>query len=100
MEQDTIRARRIELVDDEGNPRVIIDGAGFTEGFVGIVARGEDGTTSTLTLGIGSPGPYGPGPYLRLSHGKAHVEVGFGADGNPIVSTRDIGGEEHPITPE
>lgn len=90
-----IRAKRIELVDDEGNARVIVDGTGLTEGFVGIVARGEDGTASTLSLGVG-----GPGPYLRLSYGRAYVEASFGADGNPIVSTRDTGGEEHRITPE
>lgn len=91
-----IRAKRIELVDEDGDARVIIDGSGFDYGFVGIAARGEDGTTTTFTLGAADP----TGPYLRLEHGGAFVTVGFDPNGKPLVSTREAGGEERRITPE
>jgi hypothetical protein len=92
-EEGVIRARRIELVDANGDARVLIDGEGLVDGFVGIVVTGEDGPVSSFTLGVG-----GSVPYLHMVYGGATATVTFGADGSPMVNVRDAGGEDHRIT--
>lgn len=103
MEQETIRARRIELYDDQGRRRVVLEGGGHIEGqdvHPGLVVLGPDSSaaplpSATLILGHENGLPY----FLLNTDAGAAVMITFGEQGQPRIALRDEDGNERTIEP-
>jgi len=93
MEQDTIRARRIELVDETGTPRAILRAE--SHGMSGLVVGDVGGTGTIASIGLDPDGT----PFLLLGKGKDKDRVFASAalDG-PVVRVADENGEEAPLS--
>ncbi len=100
MEQETIRARRIELYNDRGENTVALEGGGdgAHPGIVVVGPTGADGTPSTsvtLILREDTNSPY----FLLSGGGGAAVVVSFDDDGQPMLTLRKDDGTERAIEP-
>ena len=88
MEQDTIRARRIELVDEAGIPRAILKAD--SQGVTGLIVRQFGGTEASATIGIDAHGT----PFLRLGGQGEDRVFASATPGGPVVRVVDENGEE------
>jgi len=84
MEQDTIRARRIELIDENGTTRAFLQAK--SQGVSGLFVVSPEGSGMSATIGMYNGIPYlvlggegagtvyaslnSHGPYVRVSDGK------------------------------
>jgi hypothetical protein len=98
VEQETIRARRIELYDDQGQRRLALEGGDDTTS-PGIVVVGPPGPggdpTSTAILLVGQDNGL---PYFALhSYDGAIVVITFGEAGQPRIALRDAEGRTRSI---
>jgi hypothetical protein len=96
VEDETIRARRIELYDDQGRRTVALEGGGdgTQPGFVLLGPEGRDGgpaTIAMLSLRLDAA------PYLLLHGGRGAVLITFGEGGEPRIALRDEDGNERVI---
>jgi hypothetical protein len=89
MEQDTIRVRRLELVDEAGTPRALLQAD--SQGVSGLIVHDAGGTGTSASIGLDNQGT----PFLLLSRGQneARVFAGLTPDG-PEVRVIDENGEE------
>jgi hypothetical protein len=80
--EDVIRARRIELLDDEGNVSVVLEGE--AEGRAGLLISTPEAGAPTITIGIdrASGNPF----IFMYSGGKASIFATFEAV-SPTSST-------------
>ena len=89
MEQDTIRVRRIELVDETGTPRALLQGD--SKGVSGLIVHDAGGSGTSASIGLDNQGT----PFVLLGTGqnKARVLASVTAEG-PVVQVIDDNGEE------
>ncbi len=93
MEQDTIRARRIELYDDRGQRRLALEGGDDTI-HPGLFVLGPPGpkgnhkSAAMLVVGHDNGLPY----YALLSDAGAVVTITFGEEGQPRIALRGVDG--------
>jgi hypothetical protein len=91
MNEEVIRAKRIELVDDNGDTRMVLHAAGGSETFdVGLGMLGPDSPRTTLTLGFHRGFPH----LLLADVGGSTISVSFNRDGTPTIRLRDADGNE------
>jgi len=88
MEQDTIRAKRIELVDETGMPRAILKAD--SQGVTGLIVRQFGGTEASVTIGIDAHGT----PFLRLGGQGEDRVFASATPGGPVVRVVDENGAE------
>jgi hypothetical protein len=92
MEQDTIRARRIELVDETGTPRAILEAD--SQGLSGLMVR-QFGQFGGAETGIATIGVDANGIPLLLLQGQGEDRVFASATPNgAVVKVVDENGEE------
>jgi hypothetical protein len=113
--EDVIRVRRIELVDDQGDPSIVLEGS--RSGAL-IVASPEDAPVAWvgedrqsgrpyLVLGLSKEGGKitvgfdnnGRASAWMRSEGGTKIMLGFDDDGRAIVRARNEDGTEGIITP-
>jgi hypothetical protein len=88
MEQDTIRVRRIELVDETGAPRAWLQAD--SQGMSGLVVLDPGGTGMKASIGINDDGA----PFLMLgTEFRRSVFAGITSDGEAYVQVTDENGE-------
>jgi hypothetical protein len=88
MDQDTIRARRIELVDETGTPRAILEAG--SQSVSGLMLSAVGGRGITASIGVDR----NDSPFLLLgSEEKGRIFAGATPDG-PVVRVIDKNGEE------
>jgi hypothetical protein len=91
IEEDVIKAKRIELTDDNGDTRVVLHAAGGSETFdVGLGMLGPDGPRTGLTLGFHRGFPH----LLLTDVSGSNISVSFNRDGTPTIRLRDAEGNE------
>lgn len=100
MDQDTIRARCIELYDDQGQRRVVLEGGGDGVHPVIVVLgppdeEGNPSSVATLILGQENALPY----FLLNTGGGAAIMITFGEEGQPRIAMRGEDGSERLIEP-
>lgn len=96
MEEEPIRARSIELVDENGNPSLKLDGGGG-EREPGIIIYGPNGTESSIGILVRRENGM---PYIMASTAQGTVvQFTFNPDGTPVVNLRDQDGDHRTITP-
>lgn len=96
MDQDTIRARSIELVDEYGQPSLKLDGGGGDRE-PGIIIYGPDGPESSIALLVRRENGM---PYIMANTAAGTVvQFTFNPDGTPVVHLRDQDGDYRTITP-
>jgi hypothetical protein len=89
MEQDTIRVRIIELVDETGTPRAMLQAD--SQGMSGLIVHDARGTGTSATIGVHADGT----PFLSLKKGQDNPSVFASViDGVPVVNVVDENGEE------
>jgi len=89
MEQDTIRVRRIELVDETGTPRAILEAD--SQGVSGLIVGDVGGTGASASIGLDPNGV----PFLLLGKGKDKDRVfASAAPDGPVVRVADENGQE------
>jgi hypothetical protein len=92
--EDMIRARRIELLDDEGNVSVILKGE--AEGRAGLLISTPEGGAPTTTIGLDRASG---NPFIYMhSGGKASIFATFEA-GEARVRLKNEDGTEVTIAP-
>jgi hypothetical protein len=94
MEQDTMRVRRIELIDENGTPRAILEGA--SQGVSGLIVHDVTETGTSASIGLDNNGI----PFLLLVVGgreKGRVFACATPDG-PVIRVVDENGEEKDLT--
>lgn len=96
MEQDTIRARSIELVNERGERSLVLDGGGGDRE-PGIIIYGPDGPASAVALLVRRENgmPY----FMANTAAGTAVQFTFNPDGTPVVHLRDQDGNYRTITP-
>ena len=95
-EQDTIRARSIELVDERGEVTLKLDGGG-RDREPGIVVYGPDGPVSALMMVMRRENGM---PYIMANTAAGTVvQFTFNPDGTPVVHLREQDGNFRTITP-
>ena len=96
MEQDTIRARSIELVNERGERTLVLDGGG--EGREpGMIVYGTDGPASAVTILVRRDTGM---PYIMANTAAGTVVLlTFEPDGTPTIQLRDQDGNERIINP-
>lgn len=96
MEQDTIRARSIELVNERGELSLVLDGGGGDKE-PGMTVYGPDGPASAVTILVRHD--------TGMPHIMANTAAGtvvlltFAPDGTPSIQIRDKDGNDRTITP-
>ena len=94
MAEDIIRARRIELLDDEGNVSVILKGE--AEGRAGLLISTPEGGAPTTTIGLDRASG---NPFIYMqSGGKASIFATIDA-GEARVRLKNEDGTEVTIAP-
>ncbi len=94
MAEDMIRARRIELLDDEGNVSVILKGE--AEGRAGLLISTPEGGAPTTTIGLDRASG---NPFIYMhSGGKASIFATIDA-GEARVRLKNEDGTEVTIAP-
>lgn len=95
MEQDTIRARTIELTNERGELGLVLDGGGGDrepglvvygpgrQSAVAIIVRREDGVPLVMAT----------------SAAGTAIQATFDPDGTPVVNVRDMDGEDRRVFP-
>jgi hypothetical protein len=92
MEQDTIRARRIELVDETGTTRAILEAG--SQSVSGLMLSAIGGREITASIGVDGNDI----PFLLLgSEDQGRVFAGVTPAG-PVVRVVDENGEEKDLT--
>ncbi len=96
MEQDTIRARRIELMNDQGNVGMYLDGGG-AGAEPGIIIYGPDGPQSALAMFVKRGEDSVPQIIINRAGGGT-VLITVDNDG-PLVYLQDEDGNKQEIRP-
>ena len=98
MTEEVIRAKRIELVDDEGNLKLVMDG-GEARGddYPGLTVYGPDGPNSVAAIHV-DPERGVPAIWLTTAGGGA-IMVTF-SDGIGLVHIRNEDGTEGTLVVE
>jgi hypothetical protein len=92
--EDVIRARRIELLDDEGNVSVVLEGE--AKGQAGLLISTPEAAAPTTTIGINRASG---NPFIYMhSGGKASIFATFEA-GEARVRLKNEDGTEVTIAP-
>jgi hypothetical protein len=92
MEQDTIRARRIELVDETGTPRAIL--AANSQSVSGLMVSAVGGSAIAASIGVDRNGI----PFLLLESGEKGRVFASATPGGPVVRVIDENGEEKALS--
>lgn len=95
MEQDTIRARSIELVNERGERSLVLDGGGGDRE-PGLVVYGPEGQSAVaiiVRLEDGVPN------IMATSAAGTAIQATFDPDGTPVVNVRDTDGEDRRVFP-
>lgn len=95
MEQDIIRARTIELVNERGERGLVLDGGGGDRE-PGLVVYGPGGQSAVVIIVRREDGV----PMLMVTNavGTA-MQATFDPDGTPVVNVRDTDGEDRRVFP-
>lgn len=89
MDQDAIRAKRIELEDENGDLSMVLDGDSRS-----VVMYGPDGPSTRVALNVQENG----NPVLVLSHPSNHTAiVTFNDAGEPAIVLNDPSGQNRVI---
>jgi hypothetical protein len=92
--EDVIRARRIELLDDEGNVSVVLEGE--SKGQAGLLISHPEAGAATTTIGIDRASG---NPFIRMhSGGQASIFATFEA-GEASLRLRNEDGTRLNIAP-
>jgi len=95
MEQGTIRARTIELVNDRGETTMTLDGGG-EDREPGIAIVGADGDASALMILVRRDTRV---PYIMAKTADTVVWLTFEEDGDPTLILQDRDGAHRTIRP-
>jgi hypothetical protein len=95
MEQETIRARTIELVNDRGETTMTLDGGG-EEREPGIAIATDDGYASAVMILVRRDTRV---PYIMAKTAGAVMWLTFDEDGDPKLILRDRDGTHRTIRP-
>ncbi len=95
MEQDTIRARNIELVNERGELGLALDGGGGDRE-PGLVVYGPGGQSAVAIIVRREDGV--PNIMATSAAGTA-IQATFDPDGTPVVNVRDTDGEDRRVFP-
>jgi hypothetical protein len=96
VEQDTIRARSIELVNEYGDRTLVLDGGG-SDAEPGMIIYSPDGPVAALTILVRREDSMPM--FLMNTIGRGAVLISFQPDGQPILHLRAEDGSERSITP-
>ncbi|MEJ7872097.1 MAG: hypothetical protein WKF67_07535 [Rubrobacteraceae bacterium] len=95
MEQDTIRARSIELVNERGERGLVLDGGGGDRE-PGLVVYGPGGQSAVAIIVRREDGV--PVVMATSAAGTA-IQATFNPDGTPVVNVQDTDGEDRRVFP-
>jgi hypothetical protein len=95
MEQEAIRARTIELVNDQGETTMTLDGGG-EDREPGIAIVGPDGDASAVMILVRRDTRV---PYIMAKTAGRVVWLTFDEDGDPKLILRDRDGTHRTIRP-
>lgn len=95
MEQDTITARSIELVNERGELGLVLDGGGGNKE-PGLAVYGPGGQSAVAIIVRREDGV--PVVMATSAAGTA-MQVTFDPDGTPVVNVRDTDGEDRRVFP-
>jgi hypothetical protein len=94
MEQEAIRARSIELVNDLGEPSLMLDGGGG-DSDAGIIVYGPRGPESSVTILVRRDTGM---PYIMANtEAGSAVLFTFDQDGEPEIHVRDTDGQDRTL---
>lgn len=95
MEQDTIRARSIELVNERGETGLVLHGGG---GDIepGLIVYGPEGQSAVAIIVRREDGV--PNIMATSAAGTA-IQATFDPDGTPVVNVRDTDGVDRRVFP-
>ncbi len=98
LEQETIRARRIELEDDEGNLKLVLEGGKARgEENPGLIVYGPDGPASGVAISVNLESGV---PYIAAyTVGDGRMLLTF-FDGVAVVQMKNEDGTEGTLTPQ
>jgi len=95
MAEDTkvLRTQRIEIIDDQGNTTMILDGgtAGNRDAAPGLLSHGPDGSESAVTLTMIEDDKLG----ISLNHSAGGwIVVSFYEEGKAVITLQDPDGKK------
>ena len=96
MAEDVIRARRIELLDSEGNTSIILQGEGSGAAGLMISTPGEDAPKAAIMLDREDGRPH---ILLEEKDSDAHIFASI-RGGQAYLRLRNADGSELTLTPE
>jgi hypothetical protein len=95
VEQDTIKARSIELTNERGERGLVLDGDGGDRE-PGMVVYGPGGESA---VGIIVRRADGVPIIMATSEAGTVIQATFDPDGTPVVKVRDTDGEDRRVFP-
>jgi len=95
VEQNTIRARTIELINDQGDRGLVLDGGGGDRE-PGLIVYGPGGNSS---VGIVVRREDGVPVLMATSAAGTAMQATFDPDGTPVVNVLDRDGSDRRVWP-
>jgi hypothetical protein len=96
LEQDTIRARTIELINDRGEPALVLDGGGGDRE-PGLVVYGSGGPESAVAIVVRRDD--GMPMVMATSAAGTAMQLTFDPDGASVINVRDTDGSDRRVFP-